>query len=918
MAELASSMSGFLLPNNFQPLDPDSDNESESSEYGSGVKIPFSGSQGSSSSNHTVDIMTCSPKVKDETVPSERVGKIDDSWNQDSRNSTSDSCYTPNTSAFTSDLGSSGGFSSVDLSLDSSDTLGQSSNCDNSFRTPCSSGQHFDESCKRALQPITPTKPTDGDFQNGPLTPTANLKMLLSAASPEIRNMENKKKKARLFEGLVEVASQGAVPPSIGSDASTGENVTQLGLLNSSQEESGVDDSEKANNRKSKSLGLLCQKFLTKYPDYPEDGKAMDISLDQISKDLNVERRRIYDIVNVLESVEMVSRRAKNRYLWHGRTRIHSTLAKLKCLGQRQRFAEQLAHLHRLDEGYLLSDENVSPTFSDDRMYPTLAKLPFQDLSNIQVPLKSPTEAEMRRDGQENWEDDTKKDKTLGVMSQKFIMLFLVCKDRVISLDVAARILKGDQNYQMGESAKFKTKVRRLYDIANILTSLKLIDKIHLSEGRGRKPAFRWIGPDPDTSHVDLSELPSGSKPTQKHSYFPLPPVTAEAWSSHPTHKQTSAMKKLPLGKLGPGKSRLNWSRNASFSAICEVAEQERRKYSSAPNSPVKVEKEEEGQEAGGSSPSLENSGKKKERAFLKEFEALRNKYPSCVSRLFSACGGAPEQPTASPTSSPVDHLVHQSPTDCRVPRLTHMEVTSPGALGAQTGSGGVGKPQKVVYVQRFVPLLNANTIAAVQASTVAQSTSQTTASSTIVAGHRTTVVTNPALVSSQSPVMLQTAPGSVNHLLPLSNGGWVQLPQANGTVPRNIVNLQHHGNLSSAVKSGEMNGQVAVTTSPPLTTSPGVTIVRRSKRQVKLTMDNEYEYQPLVKKLKVEETDTSNSQTADGEPCNEEPIRKPTVVVTHQVALSSASAPPPHPKPDTQHTALPTSATDGNTGSQE
>ena len=28
-------------------------------------------------------------------------------------------------------------------------------------------------------------------------------------------------------------------------------------------------------------------RFLTKYPDYPKDGKAMDISLDQISKDLS-------------------------------------------------------------------------------------------------------------------------------------------------------------------------------------------------------------------------------------------------------------------------------------------------------------------------------------------------------------------------------------------------------------------------------------------------------------------------------------------------------------------------------------------------------------------------------------------------------------------------------------------------------
>ena len=60
-------------------------------------------------------------------------------------------------------------------------------------------------------------------------------------------------------------------------------------------------------SRKDKSLGLLCDKFLQEY------GQESEVCLDAAAKRLGVERRRIYDIVNVLESVEVVTKKAKNR-----------------------------------------------------------------------------------------------------------------------------------------------------------------------------------------------------------------------------------------------------------------------------------------------------------------------------------------------------------------------------------------------------------------------------------------------------------------------------------------------------------------------------------------------------------------------------------------------------------------------------
>lgn len=66
-------------------------------------------------------------------------------------------------------------------------------------------------------------------------------------------------------------------------------------------------------------------------------------------------------------------------------------------------------------------------------------------------------------------------------------MLFVSWK-RVISLEEAARQISDEEKI---DEKTLKTKIRRLYDIANVLQSIGLIAK---TQSPSRKPAFKWIG----------------------------------------------------------------------------------------------------------------------------------------------------------------------------------------------------------------------------------------------------------------------------------------------------------------------------------------------------------------------------------------------------------------------------------------
>ncbi|XP_040416413.1 transcription factor E2F8 isoform X1 [Cygnus olor] len=381
-------------------------------------------------------------------------------------------------------------------------------------------------------QPLaTPPKPKES-LPADPWTPTSNLKMLISAASPEIRSREQRKELSN----------------------ATGE---VLQPKHCSQEHLSGDEYEKSQpSRKEKSLGLLCHKFLARYPDYPSTAENTYICLDEVAEELNVERRRIYDIVNVLESLHMVRRLAKNRYAWHGRHNLTKTLQTLKKVGEENKYTQQIQMIkkreyeHEFDLDGERNEEMARSSVSNEHSEMCFVELPGMEFRAASV--------------------NSRKDKSLRVMSQKFVMLFLVSTPQIVSLEVAAKILIGEDQLEDLDKSKFKTKIRRLYDIANVLSSLELIKKVHVTEERGRKPAFKWTGPE---------VLPSIQDTKLEATSATYIPHTSECITSR---EQCSK-------NLFPSSVKQNFTRHPSLIKLVKNIENDRRKIQSAPASPVKI-----------------------------------------------------------------------------------------------------------------------------------------------------------------------------------------------------------------------------------------------------------------------------------------------------------------------------------------
>ncbi|EEB13050.1 transcription factor E2F3, putative [Pediculus humanus corporis] len=154
----------------------------------------------------------------------------------------------------------------------------------------------------------------------------------------------------------------------------------------------------KPSNRYDTSLGLLTRRFVTLLKDSP-DGV---VDLNVASETLEVQKRRIYDITNVLEGIGILEKKSKNNIQWRGsprgfdfcdKSRGEEDNSKDGVIQELQRREDELDRL-------IINAEKELRQLTEDKRF---AYVTYEDLRNIPyyknqtvMVIKAPPEAKLR------------------------------------------------------------------------------------------------------------------------------------------------------------------------------------------------------------------------------------------------------------------------------------------------------------------------------------------------------------------------------------------------------------------------------------------------------------------------------------------------------------------------------------------
>ncbi|XP_012869262.1 PREDICTED: transcription factor E2F6 isoform X1 [Dipodomys ordii] len=144
------------------------------------------------------------------------------------------------------------------------------------------------------------------------------------------------------------------------------------------------------------SLVYLTRKFMDLVRSAP--GGILD--LNKVATKLGVRKRRVYDITNVLDGIDLVEKKSKNHIRWIG-----SDLNNFGAVPQQKKLQEELSNLSAMEDAL---DELIKDCaqqlfeLTDDKENERLAYVTYQDIHNIQafheqivIAVKAPEETRL-------------------------------------------------------------------------------------------------------------------------------------------------------------------------------------------------------------------------------------------------------------------------------------------------------------------------------------------------------------------------------------------------------------------------------------------------------------------------------------------------------------------------------------------
>lgn len=189
---------------------------------------------------------------------------------------------------------------------------------------------------------------------------------------------------------------------------------------------------------KGNSLKKICSRILEEYFKY----SAFEIKLNDFSVQFNIERRRVYDVINIFEGLDIVQKVSKNIYKWQT---IKLFMEKLRIL-----------------DATTSSEAAKTILFSFESRKPTSKK------------------------------------KMLSFLTARIMKLFYAKEDRCVTFEEIMN--ESEKHYKdiqsiLTENVKLtldsKNRLRRLYDVINAFKAMGLISKIKTPSGQ---KMYLWLG----------------------------------------------------------------------------------------------------------------------------------------------------------------------------------------------------------------------------------------------------------------------------------------------------------------------------------------------------------------------------------------------------------------------------------------